>query len=101
MASPSEGEAEGAVDFTVEVAVEVTVGLWAGMEFGVEIESAPPGEPTARAVSGSQKTVTIPRTVRNIKVPTTTAEVLSGVGVVDDVGLPFGVPAIGRSINTT
>jgi hypothetical protein len=73
------------------------------LSFAVEIASAPPDGPTARAESESQNTVTIPRAVRRIKVPVITAEVLSGrrgAGGAGD-GMRFGVAAIGRSINTT
>jgi hypothetical protein len=56
------------------------------------------GAPTARAVSGSQNTVTTPSTVSKINVAVTTAEVRSGraAGAGGMDGLIFGVAGIGR-----
>ena len=61
------------------------------------------GEPTASAVSGSQKIVTTPSAVRRINVVVTTAEVRSerAIGDAGEDGLALGFAAIGRSINTS
>jgi hypothetical protein len=63
-------------------------------------------DPSARAARGSQKIVTTPSAVRKINVVATTVEVRSGAegaasGADGLEGLPFGVAATGRSINTT
>jgi hypothetical protein len=64
---------------------------------------SPTGAPTARAVSGSQNTVTTPSAVSKINVAATTDDVRSALAPRSGAegGLAFGGALIGRSIGTS